>query len=911
MRWMTAVCMWMVLICPTWMLGQEILTTQGTQIVDGNGQPVLLRGMGLGGWMLQEGYMLKTAGFANAQHEIRDHIEALIGTEATDAFYAAWLENHVTEADVSALKAWGFNSVRLPMHYNLFTLPIEEEPIPGENTWLELGFALTDSLVSWCAEHELYVILDLHAAPGGQGYDAGISDYDPSKPSLWESQENRDKMAALWKLLAMHYADEPWVAGYDLLNEPNWNLPGGTALRNLYEQVTDSIRSVDPDHILFIEGNWFANDFTGLTPPWDPNMVYSPHKYWSHNDVQAMQFALDLRSAHNVPLYLGESGENSNVWFRDAIALMEGLDMGWAWWPMKKVDDIAGPLSIHRSEGYQALLDYWEGNGPEPTAEAATDALMDLAEGLKLEHCTFRTDVIDAMFRQVSESSTVPFATNAVPGVVYATDFDLGRAGEAYADGTVANYHVSTGNFTAWNNGWTYRNDGVDIEPCTDAVASNGYSVGWLAEDEWMKYTVEVATAGLYDVHVRVASESGGGALQLTRDGTALCAVAEVPATGGWATWQTLTLENVLLEAGTQPLVCHVLQGGFNLSSFDFTLINADPTSVPQQFVSAVTVDPLTVDLTLNKPIAGSVSASPAGFTLHVNGLEVPITSAQVLPTDAYRVRFEVENLLTAADEIHLSYSGNAVQATDGTALESFVLEDVLNTLDVVYAIPGWIEAEGYSAQSGVELENTTDTGGGQNVGFLDAGDVLEYQVFVTESGTYTARFRTASESAAGAVQLQLVDANGTATSLGAVTFAPTGGWQTWATTTAALEMPAGSHTLRVLITQAPFNLNWMAFDATGEEGPVDPPNVFQTVQVYPNPAANAVTVEYALFFRQELHLSIYDPLGRPVYWQVFEDTSSIEQTVSLDGLAQGLYYVLVQRQDGTIDVGRFIKAAR
>ena len=123
--------------------------------------------------------------------------------------------------------------------------------------------------------------------------------------------------------------------------------------------------------------------------------------------------------------------------------------------------------------------------------------------------------------------------------------------------------------------------------------------------------------------------------------------------------------------------------------------------------------------------------------------------------------------------------------------------------------------------------------------------------------------------------------------------------------------MPAGSHTLRVLITQAPFNLNWMAFDATGEEERVDPPNVFQTVQVYPNPAANAVTVEYALFFRQELHLSIYDPLGRPVYWQVFEDTSSIEQTVSLDGLAQGLYYVLVQRQDGTIDVGRFIKAAR
>ena len=174
------------------------------------------------------------------------------------------------------MKAWGFNSVRLPMHYNLFTLPIEEEPVPGENTWLEIGFELTDSVVSWCKQNEMYVILDLHAAPGGQGYDAAISDYDPSKPSLWESVENRNKMASLWKRLAEIYVDEDWVAGYDLLNEPNWDLPNGTALRNLYEQCTDSIRSVDPDHIIFVEGNWWANDFTGLTPPWDDQLVYSP-----------------------------------------------------------------------------------------------------------------------------------------------------------------------------------------------------------------------------------------------------------------------------------------------------------------------------------------------------------------------------------------------------------------------------------------------------------------------------------------------------------------------------------------------------------------------------------------------------------------------------------------------------------
>jgi hypothetical protein len=138
---------------------------------------------------------------------------------------------------------------------------------------------------------------------------------------------------AIWRNI---YADEDWVAGYDLLNEPNWDLPGNTAMRALYEEVTDSIRTVDPDHIIFIEGNWWANDFTGLTPPWDDNLVYSPHKYWSTNTAETMQWVTTMRNEHNVPLYLGESGENSNVWFRDAIRLLEDLGIGWAWWPSEE-----------------------------------------------------------------------------------------------------------------------------------------------------------------------------------------------------------------------------------------------------------------------------------------------------------------------------------------------------------------------------------------------------------------------------------------------------------------------------------------------------------------------------------------------------------------------------------------------
>lgn len=136
------------------------------------------------------------------------------------------------------------------------------------------------------------------------------------------SQPQKDRRA-LEKARRALCRDKPWIGGYDLVNQPNWELPGGTLLKALYKEITDTIRTVDTNHMIFIEGNWFANDFTGLTPPWDANMVYSPHKYWNYNDKASIQWVLNIRDTYNVPIYFGESGENSNAWFRDAIKLLD------------------------------------------------------------------------------------------------------------------------------------------------------------------------------------------------------------------------------------------------------------------------------------------------------------------------------------------------------------------------------------------------------------------------------------------------------------------------------------------------------------------------------------------------------------------------------------------------------------
>ena len=145
---------------------QGFLHTRGDKIVDGSGREVLLRGIGLGGWMLQEPYMLRLSGVAVNQRDIRSRIEALIGKERARTFYRAWLQNGMQKSDVDSLKAWGFNSIRLPMHYDLFTPDISQEPAHGHTTWLEEGVRLTDSLLSWCSADHIYRILDLYAAPG-------------------------------------------------------------------------------------------------------------------------------------------------------------------------------------------------------------------------------------------------------------------------------------------------------------------------------------------------------------------------------------------------------------------------------------------------------------------------------------------------------------------------------------------------------------------------------------------------------------------------------------------------------------------------------------------------------------------------------------------------------------------------
>ena len=559
---------------------QGFIHRKGQEIVDGKNQNIVLRGLGLGGWMVQEGYMLQTGSFAGPQHVIKQKITDLIGAKNTEEFYDAYKANGITKRDIDSLAAWGFNSVRLPMHYNLYTLPLEQEAVSGQNTWLEEGFKMTDDLLQWCAANKIYLILDLHAAPGGQGKDANISDYDPAKPSLWESTANQDKMVALWEKLAIRYKDNPWIAAYDIINEPNWNFTGtnqngcdenlNAPLRALQVRVTNAIRAIDKNHLIFIEGNCWGNNYNGMFPLWDENMALSFHKYWNQNDTASIQKMLDYRIQYNVPIWLGESGENSNVWFQEAISLVESNNIGWAFWPMKKIDNLAGVTSVTKTPEYEQLLNFWKTKKGEISSEFAKKTLQQITENFKIENVTVRYDVIDAMFRQVQTRATKAYKNQSLPGKIFATDYDLGQNGFAYLDKDVANYDVTK--FTKWNKGGMMRNDGVDIESCKD-TSTNGYQVAFIEDGEWLQYTVEVPSKTTFDVAVRYASNVAGGKLYLEDENGRISETITIPASGGYDKWKTVILKTVILKQGVHKIKVHFEKGNFNLNFLEFKKI--------------------------------------------------------------------------------------------------------------------------------------------------------------------------------------------------------------------------------------------------------------------------------------------------------------------------------------------------
>src|SRR5271154_340931 len=331
------------------------LHTSAQDILDEKGNKILLRGVSLGNWMLPEGYMWKFGGQGDRPRKIEKIVADLAGPEYAKHFRTEYRNNYIAEDDIKRIAELGYNSVRPALDSRLF-LTEGDNPV-----YVDEGFEVLDNLVKWSKKYGIYVIIDMHAAPGGQT-GQNIDDSANDQPELFMDKKYQARLSDLWVKIASRYKNEPAVAGYDLLNEPLPERTGAAAkykdqLEPLYKQLTAAIRVVDKKHMIIVEGANWANDWSVFSSPFDGNMVYQFHYYcWDHPAVlKSIQKYLDDRKRFNAPVWVGETGESDNAIYRATTEYFETNNIGWSFWPWKKMDADNGPYSIKSPEGWKAV----------------------------------------------------------------------------------------------------------------------------------------------------------------------------------------------------------------------------------------------------------------------------------------------------------------------------------------------------------------------------------------------------------------------------------------------------------------------------------------------------------------------------------------------------------------------------
>ena len=320
--------------------------TSGAEIVDGRGKPLMLRGINLGNWLEPEGYMFHFDGEPQSPFEIEQLTTELIGPYKAGDFWRKWTDTYIVEADIDRIKKTGFNSVRLPIHWRFFDTDDAD------------GFRVVDRLVQWARKDGVYIIIDLHCAPGGQ---TGTNiDDSTGYPWLYTSPEAQEHTIAVWRRIAKHYASEPIILGYDLLNEPIPHFPAlqryNPALEPLYKRSAAAVREVDGNHVLILGGAQWDSNFKVFGPPFDKNVVYTFHKYWTATDASVIQEYLDFRDKYHVPVWLGESGENKDEWIAAFTKTLEENHVGWCFWPYKKMDATSSVVTFDRPSGWDKVI---------------------------------------------------------------------------------------------------------------------------------------------------------------------------------------------------------------------------------------------------------------------------------------------------------------------------------------------------------------------------------------------------------------------------------------------------------------------------------------------------------------------------------------------------------------------------
>lgn len=537
----------------------DYVHTEGTKILDEDGQALFLNGINLGNWLLWEGYLMMGDFNYRTHTQFYNSLTETFGSEAKAAeFEHQWRLNYVNEKAIADLKALGFNSVRVPFHYNLFWKN-------GELS--DHGFQYFDQLIEACRTHGLYVLLDMHAAPGYQnpGDHADNVNSNASQPrdtvEFWDGDANITIAKNVWRHIANRYKNEPVVWGYDLINEPVPQPGREMELLGSLIEMRDAIREVDNNHVIVAEGSWWSSDLTkidwsdplvqaetGITAQWDDNLVYQLHHYGPASGTYGRE---NITNNLNIPLIIGEYGESDNANLKAMTDWAKSNLSGYYPWSFKKMSHDKTLWTIPPNEAYNELKTYIINGGT--AAPALYDAMIEFAQTNILNgHASHEWH--QGFYEAVSPITIAPPPPPPAP-TCDDEDPITSWPGTLQAEDYCAD-------------------EGVLFESTSDI--EGGLNIGWLDAGDSAEYRINVSDAGNYDLVARIATANVSGQFSVLIDNENI-ADFSVPSTGDWQVWQSIA-QPVTLAVGNHSLKIQINEGGFNLNWLaaveDFVIID-------------------------------------------------------------------------------------------------------------------------------------------------------------------------------------------------------------------------------------------------------------------------------------------------------------------------------------------------
>ncbi len=348
------------------------IRVDGSRLVDDSGEPVVLAGFGLGGWLNMEDFI---TGYPGNEEAIRRHLRTAMGPAACDAFFETFDEVFLTPDDADLMASMGLNAMRLPVNYRR----LERDEAPFE--YLESGFRLIDRAIDLLASRGIHTIIDLHAAPGYQNHH-WHSDNPTHQALFWKHPHFQERVIRLWEAIADRYRDRPEVAGYNPLNEPADET--GEVLPLFYERLVAAIRGVDRRHVLFLDGNRYSTDFSCFREPFE-DAVFAAHDYALAGIASSTGYPGTVRGEYidraaleqtflrrtefmrrtGTPIWVGEFGPmyppdrpEQLDWrlgiLRDQLAIYREHGASWALWTWKDVG-LQGVVTADTDSEYMRL----------------------------------------------------------------------------------------------------------------------------------------------------------------------------------------------------------------------------------------------------------------------------------------------------------------------------------------------------------------------------------------------------------------------------------------------------------------------------------------------------------------------------------------------------------------------------